>query len=109
MGEEARRARMEGAARAESMTVERLLQLASERRLRMPDFQRPFRWENADRRDLLDSIHRGYPVGTILLWKNPPNGPAAGRPLFAAAPTPAQRPHGARASLGSREGHRCSV
>jgi Protein of unknown function DUF262 len=90
MGDETVQPRMEGSARAESMSVDRLLQLAGEGRLRMPDFQRPFRWENSDRRDLLDSIYRGYPVGTLLLWKNPPNGPSAGRPLFPGAPTPAQ-------------------
>ena len=90
MSDETVQPRMEGSARAESMSVDRLLQLAGEGRLRMPDFQRPFRWENSDRRDLLDSIYRGYPVGTLLLWKNPPNGPSAGRPLFPGAPTPAQ-------------------
>lgn len=73
--------RMSTAARADAMSVEDVIQLASEGRLRMPGFQRAFRWEAKDRRDLLDSIYRGYPVGTLLLWKNPPSATEAGRPL----------------------------
>lgn len=73
--------RMSTAARADSMTVEDVIKLASEGRLRMPSFQRPFRWEAGDRRALVDSIYRGYPVGTLLLWKNPPSDTEVGRPL----------------------------
>lgn len=73
--------RMSTAARAEAMAVEDVIQLASEGRLRMPGFQRAFRWDLKDRRALLDSIYRGYPVGTLLLWKNPPSATEAGRPL----------------------------
>lgn len=47
----------------------------------MPGFQRAFRWDVKDRRALIDSIYRGYPVGTLLLWKNPPLATEAGRPL----------------------------
>ncbi|PRQ07066.1 hypothetical protein ENSA7_32050 [Enhygromyxa salina] len=72
---------MSTAARAEAMPVEDVIQLASEGRLRMPGFQRAFRWEPEDRRALLDSIYRGYPVGTLLLWKNPPSATETGRPL----------------------------
>jgi hypothetical protein len=73
--------RMNTAAKADAMPVEDVIKLASEGRLRMPSFQRPFRWEAADRRALLDSIYRGYPVGTLLLWKNPPSDAEVGRPL----------------------------
>jgi hypothetical protein len=73
--------RMSTAARAEAMAVEDVIRLASEGRLRMPTFQRAFRWEAKDRRALLDSIYRGYPVGTLLLWKNPPSATEVGRPL----------------------------
>ncbi|MDL2291174.1 DUF262 domain-containing protein [Desulfovibrio sp. OttesenSCG-928-F20] len=34
----------------------------------LPELQRPFVWENAKIRDLLDSMYRGYPVGTLLFW-----------------------------------------
>lgn len=77
--------RMVAAARAESMPVEDVVNLAAEGRLRMPSFQRAFRWETADRRALIDSIYRGYPVGTLLLWKNPPSDTEAGRPLAEAS------------------------
>jgi hypothetical protein len=85
--------RMSTAAQADAMSVERIIKLASEGRLRMPSFQRPLRWEAPDRRALLDSIYRGYPVGTLLLWKNPPNGTEGGRPLDANAPAPRQGDH----------------
>lgn len=78
---------MSTAARAESIAIEDVIKLASEGRLRMPSFQRPFRWEPADRRALLDSIYRGYPVGTLLLWKNPPTDTEVGRPLDAVSTT----------------------
>jgi len=80
--------RMRTSARAESITVERLMELVSAGRVRMPKFQREFKWEASDQRALLDSIYRGYPVGTLLLWKNPPSGSEATRGLRGAAPTP---------------------
>lgn len=36
----------------------------------LPVFQRPFIWDEADIIALLDSMWRGYPIGTILLWEN---------------------------------------
>src|SRR5665648_70391 len=36
----------------------------------LPDIQRPFVWRNTKVRDLIDSMHRGYPVGYLLLWQN---------------------------------------
>ena len=37
--------------------------------LRVPSFQRPFKWQRKDGQDLLDSLYRGYPVGTLLFWE----------------------------------------
>ena len=34
----------------------------------IPVFQRNFVWKQEQILDLFDSIHKGYPVGTILLW-----------------------------------------
>jgi len=42
-----------------------------EGRVRIPDFQRSFRWQWEDVRRLLDSIVRGYPIGSLLLWSRP--------------------------------------
>ena len=36
--------------------------------LRLPEMQRRFMWRSTRVRDLLDSLYRGYPSGTILLW-----------------------------------------
>jgi hypothetical protein len=38
-------------------------------RIALPDIQRPFVWSSAKARDLFDSMHRGYPIGTIMLWE----------------------------------------
>lgn len=38
-------------------------------RIALPDIQRPFVWSNAKARDLFDSMYRGYPIGTIMLWE----------------------------------------
>ncbi|MGU3292517.1 GmrSD restriction endonuclease domain-containing protein [Williamsia sp. M5A3_1d] len=38
-------------------------------RIALPDIQRPFVWSSAKARDLLDSMYRGYPIGTIMLWE----------------------------------------
>lgn len=37
--------------------------------LALPDIQRPFVWKSTKVRDLLDSMYRGYPVGTLMLWE----------------------------------------
>ncbi|HEU4733773.1 MAG TPA: DUF262 domain-containing protein [Kofleriaceae bacterium] len=48
--------------------VEELLAHARAGRIRVPTFQRMFKWEREDVQKLLDSIWRGYPIGTLLLW-----------------------------------------
>lgn len=42
-----------------------------EGRVRIPDFQRKFKWQWEDVRRLFDSIVRGYPIGSLLLWSRP--------------------------------------
>ncbi|MFF3869045.1 DUF262 domain-containing protein [Micromonospora sp. NPDC001898] len=37
--------------------------------LRVPAFQRPFVWRPEQMLDLFDSIERGYPIGSILVWE----------------------------------------
>jgi Protein of unknown function DUF262 len=39
--------------------------------VRIPEFQRPFRWQWEDVKRLMDSIIRGYPIGSVLLWARP--------------------------------------
>lgn len=42
----------------------------AEGKLRVPQFQRPFIWKPSDMLALFDSIHKGYPIGSLLLWES---------------------------------------
>ena len=42
-------------------------------RIRVPRFQRTFVWKQADLHALLDSILRGFPIGSILVWETEEN------------------------------------
>lgn len=37
--------------------------------IRLPEMQRGYVWKGTQVRDLLDSLYRGYPSGTILTWE----------------------------------------
>lgn len=37
----------------------------------IPEVQRPFVWDNAKVRDLMDSLYKGYPIGYVITWQNP--------------------------------------
>ena len=37
-------------------------------KIRVPRFQRPFVWKQTDLHALLDSVLRGFPIGSILVW-----------------------------------------
>jgi hypothetical protein len=39
-------------------------------RFRVPRFQRNYVWDTEDVLSLFDSIWRGFPIGTLLLWEN---------------------------------------
>lgn len=56
---------------ATSYDVEDLVGLVKAGNIRIPDFQRQFRWGIEDARRLFDSIIRGYPLGSLLLWSRP--------------------------------------
>ena len=56
---------------ATMFTVERLVLMARSGEIRIPHFQRDFRWQRQDVVRLFDSIVRGYPVGSLLLWRRP--------------------------------------
>jgi uncharacterized protein with ParB-like and HNH nuclease domain len=43
--------------------------------LRIPPFQRGFKWESSDAIALFDSLLRGFPIGNLLFWRRP--APAA--------------------------------
>jgi hypothetical protein len=54
---------------AEARSVADLVRDALDGRLRIPAFQRRFRWDGRDIERLFDSIWRGYPAGSLLLWE----------------------------------------
>jgi uncharacterized protein with ParB-like and HNH nuclease domain len=39
--------------------------------IKIPQFQRPFVWNEEQAINLLDSIASHYPIGSLLLWKTP--------------------------------------
>ncbi len=42
--------------------------------LGLPDIQRPFVWRDSKIRDLFDSLYKGFPIGSYLLWRNTAGG-----------------------------------
>lgn len=50
-------------------TVGKLVEMISSGDLRLPEMQRRYVWPATRVRDLLDSLYRGYPSGTILVWE----------------------------------------
>ena len=55
--------------------LEDLVTLAWRGDIRLPHFQHDFRWGATDVARLFDSIIKGYPIGSLLLWARP--SPAA--------------------------------
>ena len=55
--------------------------------LRIPPFQRGFKWESSDVISLFDSMLRGFPIGNLLFWRRPaPAGTVRVGPLEITAP-----------------------
>ncbi|HET8657852.1 MAG TPA: DUF262 domain-containing protein [Micromonosporaceae bacterium] len=57
--------------RVEYRTPEDLVQEVTNGYVRIPPFQRGFKWEAADVVKLFDSLHQGFPIGNLLLWSRP--------------------------------------
>jgi hypothetical protein len=58
----------EMAVKPEVVLLEDLLREVLAGSLRIPRFQRPFVWRPEQMLDLFDSIERGYPIGSLLVW-----------------------------------------
>lgn len=56
---------------AETHAIPDLVSFVQSGQIRIPDFQRAQRWGWEDVRRLFDSIVRGYPIGSLLLWAHP--------------------------------------
>lgn len=53
----------------EVLFLEQVLDLISSGEFRVPKFQRPFLWRPEQMLQLFDSMERGYPVGSLLIWE----------------------------------------
>ncbi|MCC8190546.1 MAG: DUF262 domain-containing protein, partial [Planctomycetes bacterium] len=49
--------------------VGELVDMIDRGELRLPEMQRKYVWRSSRVRDLLDSLYRGYPSGSILVWE----------------------------------------
>lgn len=56
-------------AKPEIIAVSDLLEGVSSGEIRIPRFQRPFIWGPDDMLQLFDSVLRGYPIGSLLIWQ----------------------------------------
>lgn len=54
---------------ARTFTTEDIVAEVVAGHVRIPSFQRKFRWQWEDVRRLFDSIVKGYPIGDLLLWE----------------------------------------
>ncbi|GAF48812.1 DUF262 domain-containing protein [Rhodococcus wratislaviensis] len=55
--------------RNEHLKIQELVANVRAGKIRVPEFQRAFRWDAEDVLALFDSILQGYPFGSLLLWK----------------------------------------
>lgn len=60
------------------ISVSQLVDLVERGELRLPEMQRQYVWRATRVRDLLDSLYRGYPSGSILVWETEQEQPVRG-------------------------------
>jgi len=51
--------------------TETILSWVKSGEIAIPEIQRPFVWNNSNVRDLMDSLYQGYPIGYLIVWRNP--------------------------------------
>lgn len=51
--------------------IQTILTWIRSKEIAIPEIQRPFVWNGAKVRDLMDSLYQGYPVGYLIAWRNP--------------------------------------
>jgi hypothetical protein len=57
--------------KVDSTLPSELVEWALQGRIRIPSFQRSYRWDRRAVTNLFDSIFRGYPIGNLLVWQRP--------------------------------------
>jgi hypothetical protein len=55
--------------KAEAERISNLLSRINNGEIKIPKFQRPFVWRHKAVLDLLESLVRGYPMGSLLFWR----------------------------------------
>jgi hypothetical protein len=73
---------------AVAWSIEDLLEKVAAGQVRLPEFQRLFKWSPDDVLELFDSIERGFPIGTLLFWRGPAATTPSSRPLESVATPP---------------------
>lgn len=51
--------------------IDILLSWIKTKEIAVPEIQRPFVWDATKVRNFLDSLYKGYPVGYLIIWRNP--------------------------------------
>jgi hypothetical protein len=56
------------------MEISKLLDRVESNAIVLPEFQREFVWKNSQAKELMNSLFKGYPIGSLLTWEteNPP-------------------------------------
>lgn len=52
-------------------SVDNIISWINSGEIAIPEMQRLFVWDSTKVRDLIDSLYKGYPIGYIIIWKNP--------------------------------------
>lgn len=52
-----------------SESIRKLIDRLLDGEIRVPQFQRGYVWDSPDVAWLMDSIYKGFPIGSVLLWK----------------------------------------
>src|SRR5215510_7781284 len=53
----------------QNIPIATLVDMYKRGEMRLPEIQRHYVWKATRVRDLLDSLYRGYPSGSILMWE----------------------------------------
>lgn len=53
----------------EERSIQRLVEDVHEKRLLLPELQRPYVWKSTQVRDFFDSLYHQYPSGQLLVWE----------------------------------------
>ena len=51
--------------------AETILTWVNSGEIAIPEIQRPFVWDSTKVRNLIDSLYQGYPIGYLIIWRNP--------------------------------------